>query len=109
MSKLEPEMEVALRELVNCMMDTHTYREYQKCKQDISQDQRTIELVRRSRQISNELQRIPEGERSGDYVERLEQEYADLSENTAVHNFNAAEVALCNMYQEMMKQIISVL
>ena len=49
---------------------------------------------------------IPEEERNSDYAESLQDEYEEITENTAVYEYARAESAYVTMIQEVFGTII---
>lgn len=106
MSNYTDKVQAAIDELIRCIKDTEEYKEFEQQKQNAKLNPAIEELIRKSQDIRYKLQMIPLQERDGDYADKLEQEYEDLCENTAVYNFTHAELSVCELFREILSDII---
>ena len=63
-------------------------------------------LIERARFIQEKLMEIPESDRNSDYVDQLQDEYEELTENTAVYEYMRVESVYVTMVQETLGTIV---
>ena len=88
------------------IMETQEYADFERQKKAVRQDPETRKLIEHARNLQNRLMSIPEDERNSDYAEALQDEYEEISENTAVYDYSRAESAYMTMIQEVLGTII---
>jgi len=109
MSKLEPQIQKAVDELIKCINQSEAYVEYKELRDRVNQNQEEYDLVRKSQEIRRRLFEIPESEINSDYAEHLQEEYANLCDNTIVYRHEHAEIKLGEVLREVLGEIISLM
>ena len=90
----------------SAVRQTPEYRDFTEKKRLVRSDPDTRALIERARDLQNRLMEIPEEERGSDYAERLQDEYEEIAENTAVYDYSRAEGLYMTMLQEVLGRII---
>ena len=85
---------------------TTEYKTFIEKKQMVRSDPSAKALIDRARDLQNRLMEIPEEERNSDLAERLQDEYEEIAENTAVYDYSRAEGMYMTMLQEVLGRII---
>ena len=86
--------------------NTPEYTEFTEKKKQARLNPDTKALIERARDLQNRLMDIPEEERNSDYAEKLQDEYEEIVENTAVYDYSRAEGLYMTMLQEVLGRII---
>lgn len=103
---LDEKLEQPINKLIEELKKSDEYIEFEKYNKVIKQDPILANKIKRTREIRLELSRMSEYDRNGDYAERLETEYDDLCDITAIHKFSLAELNFCNLYQKVLGKIV---
>lgn len=86
--------------------ETPEYSEFLQQKKNAQSSYDTKQKIEHARSLQQRLMDIPESERNNDYAESLQDEYEELTENTAVYDYIRAESAYMTMVQEVLGTII---
>ncbi len=86
--------------------DTQEYREFTQQKKAVRSDPEVRALIEHARSLQERLMNIPEAERNNDYAESLQDEYEELTENTAVYEYLRAESLYVTLIQEVLGTVI---
>lgn len=103
---LGEKMTKAVREIADEIRGSKEYLELESIRKTVKSSPETSERIERARDIQKRLMEIPEEEMNSDYVESLQNEYEEISENTAVFDYFRAESAFVTMLQEVLGSII---
>ncbi len=106
-SYMEPALAEKVSELIDCMVQTKAYRDYDEKRQKFLHDPALRGPIMRTHEIRQRLQDMSEDERNSDYADQLENEYLELHNMRGVYEYNTAEVEFTRMFQEMMATILS--
>ena len=104
-TEIDSKIEEALDTLINQMCESESYKEYKEARRQVMYNMEARDAVIRTRAIREEIARMTEAERDSDYTERLVEEYDNLMDITAVHEFSLRELEFCNLYQEIMAKL----
>lgn len=85
---------------------TPEYEAFTLQKKKVASDPEAKDLIEKARDIQSRLMDIPESERNSDYAESLQDQYEEISENTAVFDYTRAEATYMTMVQEVLGTII---
>ena len=96
----------AVDALIDELKSSAQYVNLENYNKKMKQDPMLASKIRRTREIREELSKMSEYDRNGDYAERLEEEYDNLVDNTAVHEFSLAELDFCSLYQDVLGRIV---
>ena len=99
LNKMTANVTAAIRE-------TPEFEEFEKQKKLARSNPETKNLVELARNIQGRFLEIPEDQRNGDYAESLQNEYEEITENTAVYDYLKAEAVFMTMLQEVLGSII---
>ena len=102
---IDSKIDEALETLIDEMCESDCYRNYKEARRNVMYNMEARSAVIRTRAIRDELARMTEEERDSDYTERLVEEYDNLMDITAVHEFSLKELEFCNLYQEVMAKL----
>lgn len=105
--KVDPKVEEALDNLIDALVNTKEYEEYQKQKEKLESDPDLRGKLKRMREIRYQLSALSDNDRNNDFAERLETEYEDLSEETKVYDYSAAELKICDMYKMVTSKVVA--
>ncbi len=86
--------------------ETPEFTDYEKKKKLARSNPETRNLVELARNIQGRFLEIPEDQRNGDYAESLQNEYEEITENTAVYDYLRSEAVFMTMLQEVLGSII---
>ncbi len=86
--------------------DTQEYREFTQQKKAVRSDPEVRGLIEHARSLQERLMNIPEAERNNDHAESLQDEYEELTENTAVYEYLRAESLYVTLIQEVLGTVI---
>lgn len=95
MSKLDH----ALEELIAAILDSDEYREYDRARNEVKQYPEWKALADEFRERIFVLQSSDDS--AFEQFDRLEKEYAEVTENPVTREFLAAELAFCRMMQDI--------
>lgn len=95
MSKLDH----ALEDLIAAILDSDEYREYDRARNKVKQYPEWKALADEFRERIFVLQSSDDS--AFEQFDRLEEEYAEVTENPVIHEFLAAELAFCRMMQDI--------
>lgn len=104
---LEKRISEVVDELVDEIQKSESFLKYEEYRNKVKYDLDLKQKINRTRVIREQLSKMSENERNSDYAERLEEEYDDLCDITAVHEFSLRELEMCTMYQEVMSKLAS--
>lgn len=96
----------AARSVSGALKQTEEHKAYMEQKKIIRSDPETRKLIERARFIQEKLMEIPESDRNSDYVDQLQDEYEELTENTAVYEYMRVESVYVTMVQETLGTIV---
>lgn len=103
---LSSKMTAAIKVINDEIKESAEYRNFEKQKKIAKETPGTDGLIRRARDIRERLMDIPENERGSDYAESLQNEYEEITENTAVYDYSVAEAVYVTMLQEVFGSIV---
>ena len=106
MSKISPEIQKAVDNLVAVMCESEEFKEYEKAKESALSDPDKLSAIKRSQEIRARLHAMPESEKESDWADQLVSEYEELMENTAVYRYAHAEVAIGEICRDVFKCIV---
>ncbi len=89
----------ALKQLIDAILDSETYRRYDRQRNEVKKCPGLKEQIDEFRRRNYELQNG--SDYAFDKLDQFEKEYADFRENPLVSDFLAAELAFCRMMQEI--------
>lgn len=107
--EMDAEVAKALDTLVVKLTESNEYKEFHKQKDIVIKSEDLQNKVLRLVKIREELSNIPENERDSEYAERLENEYADLQEETIIYDYTTAELNMCNLFQDVLVRIVDIM
>ncbi len=96
----------AVKSVIEAIKESPEYIDFEKQKRIIKDSPKTRDLIERVKNIQLRLMNIPEEERNSDYVESLQDEYEEITENTAVYDYSRAESLYITMLQEVLGSIV---
>lgn len=94
--------------VTSAIRETQEYGDFVKQQKLVRSDPETRSLVERARNLQSRFMEIPEEERNSDYAESLQNEYEEITENTAVYDYLRAEAVYMTMIQEILGNIIEI-
>ena len=94
-------IEEATKKFAADVQSTNTYQEYRRCLHIIKQDSELYERVNEYRLKNFELQTVEPVDGLLDKIDRLEQEYEEITGKPEVSDFLRAELAFCRMMQQI--------
>ncbi|MBQ8527113.1 MAG: YlbF family regulator [Lachnospiraceae bacterium] len=100
------ELHDELGEFIVKLKETKVYREYEEQKNRISQQPELKQRVDDFRRRNYEIQTSNYSDHLFDEMERFQKESEHLRDIPAVHDFLAAELALCRMIQRVTTTIV---
>lgn len=100
------ELHEELDEFIVKLKKTQVYIEYEEQKKRICQQPELKQRVDDFRRRNYEIQTSVYSENIFDEVERFQKESEHLRDNPIVHDFLAAELALCRMIQKVTTTIV---
>lgn len=103
---ISDELSKAADAVSEAIRQTPEYRGFTERKKLAGLDPETRSIIDRARELQNRLMEIPEDERNSDLAERLQEEYEEIAENTAVYEYSRAEALYMTMLQEVLGRII---
>lgn len=106
MSKISPEIQKAVDELVKVICQSEEFLEYKEAKSNAVKNVDDLLDIKRSQEIRNQLHQIPDNEKGSDWVENLLSEYEELMEKTVVYKYSQAEVAIGEICRDVFTSII---
>lgn len=107
MSRLEPEVQKAVNELIKTLNSTDAFKEYKELKERLEQNQEELNLVKKSQEIRKRLNDLPGHELDNEYAERLFEEYEELCDNTVVYRIEHAELKLGKTLRLVLDEIFN--
>ncbi len=96
----------ATADVTAAIRQTGEYLEFEKQKKIVGSDPGIKSLIDDARALQRRLMDIPDDEKNSDYVESLQNEYEEITENTAVYEYSRAESAYMTMIREVLGTII---
>ncbi len=96
----------AVNSVTEAIKESPEYKDFEKQKKIVKDNPKTRDLIERVKSIQLRLMSIPEEERNSDYVESLQDEYEEITENTAVYDYSRAESIYVTMLQEVLGSIV---
>ena len=93
-------------EVTAAIKESREYADFMEQKKLACANPEARSLIERARSLQSRFMDIPEEERSNDYAESLQNEYEEITENTAVYDYLRAEVIYMTMIQEVLGSII---
>ena len=96
----------AVRSVSDAIRQTDEYKDYIEQKKLVRSNPETKKLIERARFIQERLMEIPESDRNSDYVDSLQDEYEELTENTSVYEYMRVESVYVTMVQEALGTIV---
>ena len=99
------EVEEAVDGLINALLNSEVYREYQKRLEEVKQVPDLKSQIDAYRMRNYELQQSPDY--AFDKMEQFQREYQTFRENPMVSDFLAAELAFCRMVQDIESRLVS--
>ena len=97
----------AVTGLIEEIKKSDEYIRLMEINKEVKSNPDILKKIERTRQIRKQLSGMNEEERESDYAERLEEEYDNLCDITAVHEFSLAELEFCNLYQKAIGRIVN--
>ena len=94
------------RAVSEAIRQTQEYKDYIGQKKLVRANRETSHLIERARYLQGKLMEIPEDDRNSDYADSLQDEYEELTENTAVYDYIRAESLYMTMVQETIGTIV---
>ncbi len=93
-------------DVVDAIKETQEYRNFIDQKRAVKSDPEVKRMVEDARSLQKRLMNIPEDERNSDYAESLQNEYEEITENTAVYDYLRTESVYVSLIQEVLGTII---
>ena len=93
-------------DVVNAIKETQEYRNFIDQKKAVRSDPQVKKMVEDARSLQERLLNIPEDDRNSDYAESLQNEYEEITENTAVYDYLRTESVYVSLIQEILGTII---
>lgn len=103
---ISEKLEKAATDIGVAIKETQEYRDFLQQKKNAMSSADTRQKIEHARSLQQRLMDIPEHERNNDYAESLQDEYEELTENTAVYDYIRAESAYMTMIQEVLGTIV---
>lgn len=92
--------------VTSAIRETKEYEDFVKQQKIARSDPQTRSLIERARNLQSRFMDIPEDDRNSDYAESLQNEYEEITENSAVYDYLRAEAVYMTMIQEVLGNII---
>ena len=92
--------------LIESVKATKDYRDYDMCRNKVLGNQELKDKILRAKEVRKQIERLPESELNGDYADRLEDEYEELTEDTDVHVYMQAELRICGILQQILSEVV---
>ena len=86
--------------------ETQEYHDFTQQKKLVKSDPEIKHLIEHARSVQVRLMDIPEDQRNSDYAESLQDEYEEITENTAVYEYLRAESVYISLIQEVLGTVI---
>ena len=96
----------AAKSVSDAIRQTDEHKAYIEQKKLVRSNPETMKLIERARFIQEKLMEIPENDRNSDYVDSLQDEYEELTENTSVYEYMRIESLYVAMVQEALGTIV---
>ncbi len=96
----------AVDSVIKAIKESPEYTDFEKQKKIVKDNPKTRDMLERVKSIQLRLMSIPEEERNSDYAESLQDEYEEITENTAVYDYSRAESIYVTMLQEVLGSIV---
>ena len=100
------EIDNELFTLIEAVKESHTYKEYDRCRKVLKSDPELKARVDRYREENYRLQIMEDDGTLQDKIENFARENMELSEQPRVRAFLDAELALCRMLQEISERVV---
>lgn len=97
----------AVKELIKAIQESEEYITFENHRKQALSNDELLRNIKRTRVIREQLGKMSEYDRNSASAEALENEYDNLCDITAVHKFSLAELEVCEMYREVMAQIVN--
>ena len=94
--------------VTSAIRETQEYADFVKQQKIARADPETRSLIERARSLQSRFMEIPEDDRNGDLAESIQNEYEEITENSAVYDYLRAEAVYMTMIQEVLGNIIEV-
>ena len=96
----------SINTLISSVKSTKEYQDYDNCRIKVMDNPELKEKIERAKDIRKQIDKIPEWEHNGDYADRLEDEYEELTEDTAVHVYMQSELRICALLQQILGEVV---
>ena len=93
-------------DVVGAIKETQEYRNFIDQKKAVKSDPDVKRMVENARSLQERLMSIPEDDRNSDYAESLQNEYEEITENTAVYDYLRTESVYVSLIQEVLGTVI---
>ena len=92
--------------VATAIKETQEYRDFIGQQKTAKADPKVRGLIEHARSLQERLMSIPENDRNSDYAESLQDEYEEITENTAVYEYLRAESVYVSLIQEVLGTVI---
>lgn len=96
----------SINALIDSVKATKDYQVYDNCRQTVLENPELKAKVERAKDVRKQIEKIPEWELNGDYADRLQDEYEELTEDTNVHLYMQAELRICAVLQQILGEVV---
>lgn len=96
----------SLDSLIDSIKATKDYIDYDSLRKTIKDNPELVGKIERAKEIRKQLSLLGEYDRNGELGDRLSDEFEEITEDTKVNNYIKAELRICTILQEMLKQVV---
>lgn len=100
-------VEKAVDALIKSIKESDIYTEFDVKRREVAHDDGLRNKIYRTREIRNQVNRMSEYEKDGQLAENLMDEYDELLDNTAIHEFSISELEFCALYREVLAKLVN--
>lgn len=97
----------SINTLISSIKSTEQYEEFDACRRKVAQNQDLKGKIERAKEIRKQLEHLSADDHNGDWGDRLEEEYMELTEDTVVNDFMMAELSVCSILQKVLGEVVS--
>lgn len=100
-------VEKAVNELIKSIKESDIYVEFDTKRKEVALDDDLRNKIYRTREIRNQVNRMSEYEKDGQLADNLMDEYDELLDITAIHEFSISELEFCSLYREVLAKVVN--
>lgn len=106
MKGLSDDISAAAQALVDAISESKELKAYSEAKELVNNNTEKLSMIRRCKELRIRLHELTENETESEEIERLQTEYEELLEDTAVYKYTKAELALGNICRKIFDAIL---